>query len=306
MHCSVFVLLISALTYSVPPQNWQSLTVIELWVAFSIALLSYVLQRYTAYLTTEKNRIFPIQYLQYKDMILLYICTSCGAALQATTLYYIPLFFSFTHGDSAIKVAVRLPPFVVVFVAFVIIAGALLPVTGRYAPMYTVGGILSLAGSSLLFTIREDTKISTIYAFEALVGAGTGLMFQNAYAIVARKVERRRKPRAIGFVNVAQVGSVAISLAIAACVFQTIGVAALRNDLRDYNFSEADLISALSGTHSSLLRDSSPELSTVVVRCVAHNISRVFGMGIVAGALAICCSLLMDQGKLSAIPAMDG
>lgn len=237
-------------------------------------------------------------------MILLYICTACGATLQATTLYYVPLFFSFTHGDSAIKVAVRLLPYVVIFVISVIIAGALLPVTGRYAPIYTIGAILALIGSSLLFTIHEDSPASTIYGFEALVGAGTGLISHNAYAVVGRKVERHRKVRAYGFINVAQLGSLACSLAIAACVFQNVGVVALRDALSGHGFSEADLVSALSGTHSALSSGVNPELAAIAVRCVAHSISRIFGMGIAAGALATCCSLLMDQRKLGGAPLL--
>lgn len=302
----MFVLLTTALTFSVPPNSWNSPTVIGLWVGFGISLILYILQQYFALLTPREDRIFPAQYLRSKDMVLLYICTACGGALEGVTLYYIPLFFSFPHGDSAIEVAVRLLPFVIVFVVFVIIAGALLPATGRYAPTYTLGGILSLIGSSLLFTIHRDTKASTIYGFEILVGAGTGLMFQNAYAVVTRKVERHRKPRAIGFINVAQLGSVAIALGIAACVFENMGVDALREALSDYDLPEADLISALSGTHSSLSSGPDPAVADIVVRCVAHTVSRIFGMGIAAGALATCCSLLMDRRKLSEVPLVEG
>lgn len=131
-------------------------------------------------------------------------------------------------------------------------------------------------------------------------------MFQNAYAIVTRKVERHRKPRAIGLINVAQLGSVAVALAIAACVFENKGVAALRGALADFNLSESDLISALSGAHSALMTGDNPEIVDITIHCVAHTVSRIFGLGIAAGALAICCSLLMDQRKLSSVPLVKG
>jgi hypothetical protein len=167
-------------------------------------------------------------------------------------------------------------------------------------------GILSLIGSSLLFTIDKTTKPSTIYGIEALVGAGTGLMVQNAYAIVTRKVERHRKPRDIGFINVAQLGSVPMALAIAACVFENKGFAALRNALVKYDLSEATLISALSGAHLALMSGDNPQIAEITIHWVAHTVSRIFGMGIAAGALAICCSLLMDQRKLSTVPLVKG
>jgi hypothetical protein len=293
--------------------------VIALWAVFGIVLILCVVQQYSALFTTVEDRIFPGQYLQSKDMILLFICTSCGGAVEGVTLYCIPLFISFTHGDLSIKVTVRRLPFVVVFIVFFIIAGALLPTTGRYAPTYTLGRILLLVFSSLFFTISETTYTSAIYGYEALVGARTGLVFQNAYAIVTRKViitrkvivtrkviitrkvERYRKPRAIGFINVAQLGSVVVALRIAACVFENVGVAAFGDALGGFEVPESDLISALSGTHSSSMNGRDQEVVGIVVGCVAHTVSRIFGMGIAGGALAICCSLLMDQRKLSAV-----
>jgi len=218
----VFVLLTTALNSSVPPQSWLSPTVIGLWATLGVALILYVVRQCFALSTTVENRILPAQYFQSKDMILLFICTSCGGAVEGVTIYLIPLFFSFTHGDSSTKVAVRFLPLVVVFVVSIIIAGAFLP------------------------------------------------------------------------------------LGIAACVFENAGVAALRNTLGGFEVSESDLISALSGTHSSLMSGEDPEVVGIVVGCVAHTVSRVFAMGIAGGALAICCSLLVDQRKLSAVRLVKG
>lgn len=68
-------------------------------------------------------------------MILLYFVTASAATGLAVTIYYVPLFFEFTKGDSAIQAAVRLLPFIALMVAFTMLSGALLPVFGHYMPV---------------------------------------------------------------------------------------------------------------------------------------------------------------------------
>lgn len=55
----------------------------------------------------------------------MYIVTACAATCLGTMIYYIPIFFQFTKGDSAIKAAVRLLPFVATMVFATMFSGAL-------------------------------------------------------------------------------------------------------------------------------------------------------------------------------------
>ncbi|WPH05127.1 Hypothetical protein R9X50_00802900 [Acrodontium crateriforme] len=298
LNGAIFVLVMIALTFSGSTYKWNSGSAIALWVIWGVVLLGFALQQYFAIFTTRENRIFPVQFLASKDLILLYICTACAATANATTLYYIPLFFSFTHGDSAIQVAVRLLPFIMVFVVFVMIGGGTLPIFGRYMPYYTIGSALSLIGSALMFTIRSDTAPSKIYGYEVLIAAGTGLMFQNAYAVAAEKVDDKDKPNAIGFINTSQIGTIALALSIAACLFENLGFQFLQNTLVGSGLPDAALRSALAGADSQLLSGIDAHTAELIVDTVAFTISRIFAMGISASALAFCCSLLMKREKL--------
>ncbi|OQO01448.1 hypothetical protein B0A48_13003 [Cryoendolithus antarcticus] len=287
LNGATFVLFMIALTFSGSTYAWNSGPAIALWVIWVAVLMIFILQQAFAVFTTPVDRIFPVHFLKSKELVLLYICTSCAAAANAATLYYIPLFFSFTHGDKALQVAVRLLPFIIMFIFFVMVAGGSLPVLGRYAPYYTIGSALALTGSALMFTIRADTSVAKIYGYEILIGAGTGLMFQNAYAVVAAIVEPEDKANAVGYINVAQIGTIAIALSIAGSLFENLGVRFLRHALGDFHPSVEALQGALAGTESVLLSGGNAEITRITIDTVAYTISRTFAIGISASALGL-------------------
>lgn len=110
--------------------------------------------------------------------------------------YYIPLFFQFTRGDSALVASVRLLPFVSAFIPAVFLAGGLLQFFGRCAVFYPPLAILMLVGGIPLLFITPTTEIWKLCIYQALTGAGSGLSFQNAFS-VATALSKSNKNAAI-------------------------------------------------------------------------------------------------------------
>ena len=54
------------------------------------------------------------------------------------------------------------------------------------------------------------------------MGMGPGITQQLTYSIAAAKTARHEIPAAIGFINIAQIGSMVIALTISVTVFQNI------------------------------------------------------------------------------------
>lgn len=297
LNAAVFCLSITALTFSGSSYAWNSSTSIGLWTATGVALVAFILQQYFSLFTHD--RIFPGHFFKSRDMILLAITTSCAAIANSATLYYVPLYFAFTRGDSALTAAVRLLPFIIIFIFFVMLAGGTLPVFGRYAVYYIVGGVLTLVGTALMFTIRTETSTAAIYGYEILIASGTGLVFQNAYAVAAAKVSPKDKANAIGYINVAQIGFIAVALAIAGCLYQNLGFTYLSAALAEYQLPEPVIRAALGGLNSGALVGAPQELVDTVVSTVAFTISRVFGLSMSAAALLLVSSLFMKQEKLN-------
>lgn len=294
LNVATFTLAITALTFSGSSYPWNSSTAIGLWTATGVSLVAFVTQQYFHIFTKEP--IFPGHFLRNRDMVLLSVATSCAATCSSTTLYYIPIFFAFTKGDSALQAAVRLLPFIVMFIFFILVAGATLPKIGRYALYYSVGGALMLAGTAAMFTVRFDTPSTNIYGYEVLIAAGAGLVFQNAYTIATAKVPDRSN--ALGFINVSQVGFIAIALSVAGCLYQNLGFSYLQSALSAYNLPDAAIHGALGGVGSATLATAPQQVIDITTETVAFTISRVFALPLAAAALCFLASLLMKQEKL--------
>lgn len=298
LNGAVLVLFMIVVSFSGSVYPWKSGSAIALWVVFAVCLVVYIAQQYFAILTTKENRIFPVHFLKSRSMVLLFIATAGCAAAYEVTLYYIPLFFQFTHGDSAIKAALRLLPMICVFIFFVMVAGGTLPLSGRYNLFFIAAGPLIIIGGALAFTIDADTSPAKIYGYEILIAAGCGLAFQNAYAVATAKVSKAEESNALGFINVAQIGTMAFGLSIAGCLFQNLGFHTLKRDLAAYNLPDEYVRSALAGRISPVFASADEEMIRIAVGSVASTIQRLFGMVISAGAVVFVSGLLLPFEKL--------
>jgi hypothetical protein len=309
LNAAVFVIFIITLSFSGSIYAWNSPGSIALWVVLGACLIAYGVQQAFSIFTTDENRIFPVHFLRSRTLVLLYVATGTAGAAQAITLYYIPLFFQFTRGDSALRAAVRLLPFICTYIFFVIAAGGSLPVVGRYNLYYLVGGGLIVAGGALLFAISTTTSSGRIYGCEILVAAGVGLAWQNAYSVGAAKVSSPKDvPKVIGFINLAQLGTISISLAIAGSLFQNLGFHELKDAFADssHGFPDDYIRSALAGRISPVFSSADQGIIHVAIGAVAETIRRIFGLVVAAGVLVTVSSLLMRFEKISLAVAAGG
>ncbi|OAA70101.1 Major facilitator superfamily domain, general substrate transporter [Akanthomyces lecanii RCEF 1005] len=248
--------------------------------------------------TSEEHRIFPVHFLRSRTMVLLYVATGTAGAAQGVVLYYTPLFFQFTKGDTAIQAAISLLPFICLFIFFVLVAGGSLPLVGRYNLYHFVGGCFVLIGGALLCTIDETTSAAKIYGYEAIAASGLGLLFQIGYAVAVTKVDPKDVPRAICFINLSQIGTVAVGLAIAGTLFQNVGVHELENAFAGRGFPEDFIRSALAGGISPVFSSHDEEAIGLAVTAVTTTIRKIFSMVAAAGALGVVSSVLMRFEKL--------
>ena len=291
------------LTFSGSTWRWNTSGPIALWVLCGLSTISYVLQQSFAILTTPERRLFPVHFTRSRTLMLLYLTTAASASAMAVSIYYVPLFFQFTKGDTALEAAVRLLPFIVLFVVFVMFAGGLLPIVGRYAPWYFVAAVLMLVGGALMYRVTSSTHTAAIYGFEVLIAVGVGLIFQTGYSVAAAKVAPEDVPASIGFINVAQIGSVAIALSISGAMFQNLGYQYLRQALASYDFPEAALRSALAGTQSAVLSHEGAVVRRLAIDAIVKTIDKLYALVLAAGALTFvsACFMRWEKLKLEAI-----
>ena len=298
------ILIIGACTAGVMAINfggiiypWNSGQTIACFVVSGVLFIVFGLQQVFCVLTTEDTRIFPIQFLKHKTLIILFMQMSASVTIFFVPIYFIPLFFQFARNDSAIEAGVRLLPLVCLLVFAVILNGALMSKYGYYMPWYFVGGCLALIGSALMFTVDLDTSTSKIYGYTVLVGIGGGMYAQAGFAIAQVKVLPQEIPSAIGFISLAQIGGATIALAIANSVFlnqATNGILALLPDT-----PVALVQGAVSGVGSTFFEQLDPSVKTEVLIVVTNAISRIYILSMTGAALSIVLAVFMSREKVS-------
>lgn len=293
-----------ALSFGGNQHPWNSGIVIGFFVASGVLAILFGLSQTLLPGNTKEKRLFPVHYFLRKDMVLLASATGAGTCAMFAAIYYIPLFFQFTRGDTAIKAAVRLLPLIIMSVFTTVASGAILSMTGYYTPLYILGGMLVVIGYSLLHTITPTTGDGPIYGYLILIGTGTGGFVMQGFAVAQAISPKIEAEAAISFVMQGQLLGIIIGLAIAGSIFithATEGLAALLP-----NIPIGIVKDGIAGTNAGFLKTLPQEVQMEALRIIVESMDRVYILGITAGALAIVCGLLLSHKKLDMKNAAAG
>ncbi|TGO90394.1 hypothetical protein BPOR_0066g00040 [Botrytis porri] len=292
-----FVSGVMAVSFGDVTYPWNSGKIIGLFVCSGILFIIFSIQQVYTILTTSSRRIFPIEFLKSRTMLILFAMTSAGGTAIFIPIYMIPIFFQFTRNDSALEAGVRLLPFIFLMIFAVISNGAILSAYGYYMPWYTAGGILVLIGGSLMFAdVTPDTSIAKIYGFTILIGFGVGLFAQASFSVAQAVVAEELVSSAVGFITCAQVGGVTIALAIANSVFLNGSQEKIQAILPD--LPAAEIQQAIAGAGSEFVKNLTEIQQKEVIQATVESMSKTYAMVITAGALTAVLSLLMKREKL--------
>jgi MFS family permease len=100
LNAGVYTTFVTLFTFGGVIWAWNSGRTITLFVVFGVILIAFAITQRYSVLTTSERRLFPVDFLRHRELVLLYIATSAGAASLFVPVYYIPLYFSFVHGDT--------------------------------------------------------------------------------------------------------------------------------------------------------------------------------------------------------------
>jgi MFS family permease len=298
LNAALYTSFVLVFTFGGATWAWDDGRIISLFVVFGVVLIAFAVQQTFCIFTTPERRLFPVDFLRHKSLVLLYVATSAGCTALFVSIYYIPLYFSFVHNDTNVEAAVRLLPFICVTIFFIMLNGGLMPKFGYYMPWYFLSGVFLLIGGSLMYTVDVDTSNAAIYGYSVLTAIGAGASQQAAYSIAQAKVSVNRIADAIGFINTAQIGSIVIALTITGTVFQSLGFRHVSAALEGLDFSPAQIHAALAGAKSDVFTTVSPAVREKVVEGIVKAISDAYILVIVAGAVTLVSSLLMKREKL--------
>ena len=276
--------------------HWNDGRVIALIVVFGVLTITFGVTQYYSVLTNETDRLFPCEFLRDPQLILLYVCMACGGAALFVSIYYIPLYYLFVHGDSGTQAAVRLLPFICLYVATILICGATMGRTGYHMVWYLLSGIFLTCGGAAMYTVRANTASANIDGYAILLGLGMATT-QAGYAVGPLLVRSDRVPEVIQFLNISQGQSQLFGLTVASAIFQSITFSGLKAVLAGTDYSDSEIRAAIAGAKSTVLETATPELRAQCINVLVRTIDDDWVLVIAAGALYTVCSCFLTRRR---------
>ncbi|KAL9640599.1 MAG: hypothetical protein Q9204_000655 [Flavoplaca sp. TL-2023a] len=275
---------------------WESGQIIGLFVVTVVIWILFGTQQRYSVLTSKSDRTFPVQYFGSYEMCILFAQTSIAISSIVIPIYFIPLYFQFVHGASALTAGIRTLPFVFAAVVGAMLNGALFAKLSLYMPWFMLSGILTTIGGGLLSTLSLDTEFARIYGYSVIIGVAAGLVVQAPYTIAQAKHGLEAVPLVTAFISCGQMTGVALSISIGSSVMLNQATDRIASILPDV--PRAAVQESISGaTASSLSFVSSAQRDGVLV-VVASTLGSVFYMVVAGGALALLLAILMKRERI--------
>lgn len=286
-----------AISFGGAVYEWNSGRIIGLLVCSAVLWILFALQQAFVIGTTKDHRIFPVKYLKSRQMNIFFAQTASAITVAQIPLYFIPLFFQFTKGDSALQAGVRLLPLVFLQVLGTILSGAYLQQVGYYLPLYLVGGVLSLTGGLLFYFVNQTTSTASIYGYSVVLGLASGLFVQASYPVAQLKVVASEIPQVVAFIGYGQIAGITLALSISSSVFLNTATKKISNILP--SVPKQIIQQAVTGTGGAFFDTLEDSEKVSVLDAICRTIGDIYGTVITAGALAIVLSLFLGWESIS-------
>ncbi|KAH7092163.1 putative efflux pump antibiotic resistance protein [Paraphoma chrysanthemicola] len=298
------VALAMVLTFAGSSWGWNDGRTIATFVISGMLFILVFLQQCFSLFTTPEARMFPPRHiLLNRTQMLLNINTAMAATNIYVPVYYIPLYFAFTQGDSELMAAVRLLPFICFLAVSNMISGSLLPRVKYYWALYLFGGVLMTIGSATMITVTPATPVADVYGYSIILGAGTGLVFNLGFTvsgvtIMAETGHGLDLQRVISMQNISQLGFQTLSLLIGGQIFQSLSMKNLTQVLSGEGLSQTEIRSAIAGTRSAVFTRLSSDLQEQAIEAITNAMSRIYILSIVVSVITVICAMLMKKENL--------
>ncbi|KAI4172694.1 MAG: hypothetical protein LQ346_008554 [Caloplaca aetnensis] len=220
------------------------------------------------------------------------------------TIYYVPLYYQFVRGESTVRSAVDLLPFLFTSVFAMLASGRLISGFGWYKFWFVSGSSLALVMSACLYNTELDTPRGRIYAYLVLGGIGIGLYAMNSAPVMAAIVAKEHTADASTVFGCIDTISGAISVAIANCIFVNRAIDNIQRLLPDT--PRAMVQDTITGVGASLSDQHSPSDRMAVLQATLDAIKDVWIQMIATAALSLVLSFFMRNKNLSDVSRLGG
>ncbi|TPX12829.1 uncharacterized protein E0L32_006709 [Thyridium curvatum] len=282
--------LVSAISFGGTVYDWNSATLVALWVVTGVLLVATTLLLTFHPGVSKEHRLYPVHFLRKPLLMNMQLQVFLAGGIVLSITYYIPLFFQFIRGDGPLDAGVRLLPLIVGLVVVSMVNGLLMPRWSFVAPWYFFGSGLVLTGTCLMSdTVHYDTPIAKIYGYTVLIGVGAGCYIVAGFSVIQSLVPPSDIANAVGVMAIAQNLGMVLFLAIAGSVYQNTALNRVLGVLPER--SRAEITELIAGASSDAFKRLSESEKNIVIPQITSAMGNVWLLFLVAGALSFVASL---------------
>ena len=136
LFAGAFMSGIMAISFGGATYPWSSGPVIGLFCCSIVLWTLFAVQQKSIIFTTKVDRLFPVHAMKTLEMWVLIAQTAAAIAVLFIALNYVPLYYQFIRGESALSAAVDMLPLICASMVAILIMGSLMPKTGYYIPRF--------------------------------------------------------------------------------------------------------------------------------------------------------------------------
>ncbi|SPQ21900.1 d2a4af0b-e72f-40ed-9e3b-a3685d7dc991 [Thermothielavioides terrestris] len=275
---------------------WNSGSEIALWAMTLVLLVVFVFVTVYHPLVPAESRLMPLHFMRTKDLVIVPLQAFLVAGSMMMSIYYTPLIFQFTRGDSPLMAGVRILPLISMIVFGCLFNGFAMPKFGYYKPWFVVGNAMLVAGAALMTTVTPSISNSSLYGYTVLMGLGIGAFQSAGIGVASALAPPAEISNVVSVMTVGQVLGIILSLSVSGSVFTNRAISKIAAALPDIPTGEiAALITGASGRLYARLSDAE---RAVVVAQIMRAISDAFYYLVAITAVGFVTSLFLSSKKL--------
>ncbi|PWY93640.1 putative efflux pump antibiotic resistance protein [Aspergillus sclerotioniger CBS 115572] len=278
--CVLLALQWGGITY-----EWNSGTIIALFVLFGVLLLAFLAIQWRA----QDNATVPPRLFRLRTI---WSCAIYEFTLGAgffIFVYYVPIWFQAVQGVSAIESGKRTLPMLIGNIVGTTLAGVAVAAIGQYAPFMILGTILTSVGGGLLTLFNPGITSAAWIGYQVLVGVGIGVGWQQPIVAVQTVVGMEDVPTATAILSFAQTIGGSLFISVAQSVFSS----RLTQDLAA-KAPGLDPSLVLDGGASNLAGYVPRQYLSAVISAYSDGLTRTFVVGTALAALSLIGSMCVE------------
>ena len=281
--------------------DWWSFTTVWMVGGALIAALVFVLVELRA-----KEPLVPLTLFRNRTFTLAVVASIATGIAMFGASVFLSQYMQLARGATPTEAGLLTIPMIAGLLIASVVIGGLITKYGHWKPYLIAGGILLIAGSALLSTIRFDTNFVLVSVYMFLLGAGVGMTMQNLVLIV----QNTTKPTEIGVASSGVTffrslgGTIGVSLMGAALASRVVELLADR---------KGDLTQAIMGLGDKaqywadqLASGSLPQVSTmpeslriIIEDVYAQGISHAFLIAVPFAVISLLAILFLPNKPLT-------